>query len=287
MALAPLIPYVHLPEFTILPRHFIRGFPADPLSIKPFGTLVVIGIYVGSHLAIRQGERMRLDTNKLGSFITWGVIAGFIGGHVLDTIFYYPGQILRDPISLLKLWDGLSSFGGFTGGIVGVLLWRRWYKTPILPYADAVVSAFPAAWMFGRAGCSVAHDHPGIASDLWFAVRYPGGGRLDLGFLEFCYTVLIVIAFGVLRRRPRPTGFFIAAACITYAPVRFALDFLRVENADGLSFGAIDPRYAGLTPAQWACFALLVFGVIVFFRVLHRSEAPTLPEHALPADPPV
>jgi phosphatidylglycerol:prolipoprotein diacylglycerol transferase len=210
-------------------------------------------------------------------------VAGFIGGHVLDTLFYYPGQILSDPLSLLRLWDGLSSFGGFTGGLVGVLLWRRHTGQRILPYADAVLSSFPAAWMFGRAGCSVAHDHPGIRSDLWFAVRYPGGGRLDLGFLEFCYTILIVIAFALLRRKPRPTGFFIAAVCIAYAPVRFLLDFLRVRTGAGLSFGAIDPRYAGLTPAQWACFGLLGFGVGMFFWVLTKGEVSIAPSEALSA----
>lgn len=276
MALEPLIPYVQLPELTLIPRNFIGAFPAEPLSIKPFGTLVVMGIYLGAHLAARQGRRMKLDANELSRFITWAVVAGFIGGHVLDTLFYYPGQVLSDPLSLFRLWDGLSSFGGFTGAILGVLLWRHRTGKPVLPYADAVVSAFPAAWMFGRAGCSVAHDHPGLPSDLWFAVRYPDGGRLDLGFLEFCYTILIVIAFAVLRRKPRPTGFFIAAACILYAPVRFLLDFLRVKTGAGLRFGAIDPRYAGLTPAQWACFGLLGFGVLMFFRVLTRSETPEL-----------
>jgi phosphatidylglycerol:prolipoprotein diacylglycerol transferase len=266
-----------------VPRHFIRGFPDEPLSIKPFGTLVVIGIYVGAHLAARQARRMKLDQDRLSSFITWGIFAGFIGGHVLDTIFYYPRQVLSDPLSLLRLWDGLSSFGGFTGGLIGVLLWRWRKGQRILPYADAVLSSFPAAWMFGRAGCSVAHDHPGIPSDLWLAVRYPGGGRLDLGFLEFCYTILIVIAFALLRRTPRPTGFYIAAVCIAYAPVRFLLDFLRVRTGAGLAFGAIDPRYAGLTPAQWACFGLLGFGVYMFFRVLRQGEVFQAPSEAVAA----
>jgi phosphatidylglycerol:prolipoprotein diacylglycerol transferase len=272
MGFEPLIPYVQLPEQTLLPARFIGGFPSEALSIKPFGTLVVIGIYVGAHLAARQGRRMQLDAKQLSSFVTWGLIAGFIGGHVLDTLFYYPGQVLADPLSLLRLWDGLSSFGGFAGAIVGVLLWGRYNRTKILPYADAVLSSFPIAWMFGRAGCSVAHDHPGIHSDLWFAVRYPDGGRFDLGLLEFSYTVLVVLAFLALRKRPRPTGFYVAAVCILYAPVRFLLDFLRVETGARLAFGAIDPRYGGLTPAQWACFALLGFGVVMFFRVLVAGE---------------
>ena len=40
-----------------------------------------------------------------------------------------------------------------------------------------------------------------------------------------------------------------------YAPVRFGLDFLRATDV-----ALPDQRYAGLTPAQWACLATLVLG---------------------------
>jgi hypothetical protein len=41
-----------------------------------------------------------------------------------------------------------------------------------------VGSAFPLAWVFGRAGCATVHDHPGRLSDAWFAVRWPMGHEL-------------------------------------------------------------------------------------------------------------
>ncbi len=36
---------------------------------------------------------------------------------------------------------------------------------PILPFADLILSVFPVAWVFGRSGCSVVHDHPGMKAD--------------------------------------------------------------------------------------------------------------------------
>jgi phosphatidylglycerol:prolipoprotein diacylglycerol transferase len=142
-----------------------------------------------------------------------------------------------------------------------------------LPYADVIASSFPAAWVFGRSGCSVAHDHPGLASDAWFAVQYPGGGRFDLGLYEMLLTIPLALAFRWLRRKPRPGGFYVGAMAIAYAPVRFALDFLRIEDSTGLN-AAVDPRYAGLTPAQWACFGLLGMGVYFFVRTLHAAGTP-------------
>jgi prolipoprotein diacylglyceryltransferase len=57
--------------------------------------------------------------------------------------------------------------------------------------------------------------------------------------------------------------------CTVYAPLRFALDFLREHQPiPGDVRGAIDPRYFFLTPAQWECFALLALGLFLLWRVL-------------------
>lgn len=269
MQSAPLIPYITLPELVLVPAGVFDGFPPVPLSIKPFGALVATGVFLASHLTIKRARRLGLDERVMTSFITWVVASGFIGGHVFDEIFYYPQRLLRDPLSLFRLWDGLSSFGGFTGALIGMLIWRSRHRVPVLPYADTVMSMFPVGWAFGRTGCAVAHDHPGVLSSAWIAVQYPGGGRFDLGLLELCFTLPLMAGFLWLGRKPRPWGLFLALSCISYAPVRFALDFLRErEVIAGDLRGAIDPRYFSLTPAQWACFALLVFGLVMLGRVL-------------------
>ena len=283
----PAIPYLQIPELTIIPKAFFHGFPPSAFSIKPFGTLVAIGVYVGSFLATRQGKRLGLNERVLTSFSAWVIGFGFLGGHMLDVIFYYPGQVLRDPLSLFRIWEGLSSFGGFSGAVIGGFLWKLRYKADILPYADVIASSFPAGWVFGRTGCSVAHDHPGLASNSWFAVQYPGGGRFDLGLYEMLLTIPLALAFLYLRGKPRPWGFYVGAMAIAYAPVRFALDFLRVAeplHESGGLMAAVDPRYAGLTPAQWACFGLLIMGVYFFVRTLHAAGTPGA--FAPPAPPP-
>lgn len=124
---APLIPYITLPELTLVPAGFFGGFPAIPLSIKPFGALVATGVYLGSYLTIRRAKRIGLDEKVMSSFIAWVVGVGFVGGHVLDELFYYPHRLVDDPFSLFKLWDGLSSFGGFVGAIIGMFIWRARY----------------------------------------------------------------------------------------------------------------------------------------------------------------
>jgi phosphatidylglycerol---prolipoprotein diacylglyceryl transferase len=266
----PIIPYINIPPLHIFGPGHLGPIEVGELSIKPFGTLVAIGVYIGTEIVKRQGERFKLDGKALSSFVFYILVGGFVGGHVLDTIFYHPDHIAESPGSLLRIWDGQSSFGGFTGAFLGLLYWKRKFKASTLAYADVVASAFPLSWVFGRSGCSVAHDHPGMLSNAWFAVQYPGGGRFDLGLYEMILSIPLAITFLFLMKKPRPPGFFLGIMCIAYAPTRFALDFLRVEEIE--YHGQADPRYGGLTPAQWGCLLLLSAGVAFAYRAARSAE---------------
>jgi len=285
--LAPLIPYIQIPELPIpfladglsrLPGIGHSFDPSHPLTIKPFGTLVALGVYLGSVVAMRHGRERGIPDKRLSEFIFWVVGLGFVGAHVLDAIFYHPAHVAKNPLYIFMLWEGLSSYGGFVGAACGVFLWRWRRKMSVLLMADMIASAFPLAWVFGRMGCATVHDHPGKLSDAWYAVQWPmphGGmaGRLDLGLIEMVLTIPLAITFLILwRRRPlRPLGFYTGWMCVAYAPVRFVLDFLRVGEGEPGVGGGGDPRYGGLTPAQWACFGLLALG-LYFVRSVVKGD---------------
>ena len=277
--MTPLIPFVNAPEVSLGFVFRIPGIsrlfdPAQPPSIKPFGVLVGVAGALGFILAARHAKARGLDQKKILDFTMWIAIGGFVGGHVFDALLYHPADVVKNPRYLFAIADGLSSYGGFLGAALAALLWKVVHKDALMPYVEAVASIFPLVWVLGRAGCAVVHDHPGRLSDAWLAVRFPtvdGGfvGRFDLGLCEMVLTIPLAIAFAILwhRQLQRPLGFYVGVMCVAYAPVRFFLDFLRIDDAD---YSATDPRYAGLTPAQWACFALLAVG-LYFLRLASRA----------------
>lgn len=159
----------------------------------------------------------------------------------------------------------ISSFGGLLGAVVGLVLWQRRYREPILPYADATVFGFVFAWFIGRLGCFSAHDHPGRHTDFFLAVNYPDGPRHDLGFEEALLTLPLCIAFAIAFRKPRRSGAYIAAACLYYAPVRFLLDSLRATDVSHP-----DARYLGLTPGQYAALVMFSYGLWLLGRLLQQ-----------------
>lgn len=304
------IPYIHVPDMQI-----------GPVPLHPFGLLVATGVLLGTWITTWRARRLGWDVDLLNSFITWMLVAGFIGGHVFDEIFYHPDQIAKNPFSLLFLWEGLSSYGGFLGALLGILawkyfewlqpgekgdgrqiigrLWRRPAPMPLLPFADIVLSVFPIAWIFGRGGCTVVHDHPGALDKTgsWFAVAYPGNGvplkdvygpvmnekgehllelwhgnapRFDLGLLEWFFTVVLATAIVLTWHKKLPSGANIVVIAFTYPPVRFVMDFFRIQEKDRP--GEADIRYGQLTFAQYMCIALFVFGIVLLWHI-RRNQA--------------
>jgi phosphatidylglycerol:prolipoprotein diacylglycerol transferase len=253
-----------------------------PIPIYAFGLLVVIAVVVGLELAARRARSCGLDPNVVAAFGTWVLLPGFLGAHLFDALWYHPREVAADWSMLLGVNGGLSSFGGFLGALGGAGAWRLTHREPLLPYVDVVLSVFPISWALGRMGCTLAHDHPGVftSPNNPLAFAYPDGPRWDLGFLELLFSLALSVVFVWLWRRRPPLGTYTAIACVTYAPVRFALDFLRAEPAQGG-----DVRYAMLTPGQWACIVVLTIGLGVARTVADaRGRARRADVHVLGAN---
>jgi phosphatidylglycerol:prolipoprotein diacylglycerol transferase len=270
-----MIPYFTTADKSIGPIHW-------------FGILVATGVMLGVWLTRRRAVRLGYDADKLESFIWWMLGFGFVSAHVLGMLLYFPEKVLREPWTLLFIWQSLASFPGFLGALIGILLWKRYrgQGQPIIAFADLILSVFPISWVFGRAGCTLVHDHPGEAATgplAFLAVDYPAGNihripagpHWNLGLLEMLYAMVIAAVVVLMWRRRWPVGTYIAMTSLLYAPVRFSLDFLRTA----------DVLYFGLTPGQYAALALFLFGVYMLGRVRVRAfddtaEAVRAPEPA-------
>ncbi len=290
-----MIPYIIVPDLPI-PIPYV-----GPITIHPFGILVATGVLVGTAIAARRAKSLDYDLGLFNSFVTWMLVGGFIGGHVLDQLSYHWAEVVKHPYSLLTLWTGLSSFGGFIGATTGAVLWKyfdwnrgfrvRRQVLPIMPFADVVQAVFPVAWIFGRSGCSVVHDHRGAKAppDTLVAVTYPFDDhnitepldkigfvqlvhgsvpRYDLGLLELMFTCVLALMFALTWKRKLPIGMYLVVAAFAYAPVRFVMDFLRVPESEGG-----DTRYAHLTPAQWSCTALFLVGVVLLVNMIRFKRS--------------
>ena len=294
------LPYFHLGALDI-------GIP-----IQGFGMIVAIGVLVGATPLRRYAEWHGVSDEHIRGLLTWLMISGFLGAHEFDVIAYQwdkigdstfvqPASWWFLPSSMwpsnwplaLRIWDGISSYGGFIGGGLGYAFYVWWKRLPFRLFADITMVGLLPAFSIGRIGCTVVSDHIGsaVTLDHWYAFlamdyprnlnlahlaeTYPGTSEYirawNLGLIEFLYLVpvnLVVLWLAFRPSKRMPAGFITVLVGILYAPVRFFLDFLRPEDTD--------PRYFGLTFAQWS--SILAFGAAVYAatRIL-KSGTPAEP----------
>lgn len=267
-----------------LPYAAHPSFEVGPVRIYAFGIVVAIAVFAGLRIFQRRIALSGLDETIGERLGWWVVIGGFLGAHIVSVLLYFPLEVLRDPLMILRIWENISSFGGLLGGALSVWLFFRLRAGHVEPaarwlYMDAAGFAFALALTIGRIACALAHDHPGSVTAFPLAISldspeaqnfiravYDEAGRLsplpsdlaglgfhDLGFYEFLYLAVVVVPVMLLiDRRPGSVGRMLPVFLVLYAPARFLLDFLRVS----------DVRYGWFTPAQWiivaGAFALLL-----------------------------
>jgi phosphatidylglycerol:prolipoprotein diacylglycerol transferase len=247
-------------------------FPSILHYIHMFGILVATGILVGARLTRNRGRELGLQDENVASMITFTLLCGFLFAHIFDVFAYQTAGPSPTLWQILNPLGGLSSYGGFVGAVSGLVIWCKRRGQKIMPYADSLAYGLAAGWLFGRLGCFSAHDHPGRLTTFWLSLNYgnhyPGGIRHDLGLDEAIWAALMTLLFALLSRRKRPLGLYLALLTTCYAPVRFCLDFLRATD-----LSESDPRYFGLTPAQYGSIAVLFVGIAVLIWMRGQRSA--------------
>ena len=280
-----MVPFFPQPEYHLF----------GPVTVHAFGAIVALSLIVGWRMAITRSRTKGIDPELFQDLLLYVILSGFIVAHLYSVLAYFPRETMENPLLLLKIWENISSFGGFAGGLLGLWLFFRFKARDVdaaarLRYLDVIAYVFPFAWAIGRIACTVAHDHPGTITTFplgislkspeaqaYIASFYREAGRLaevpptgelakmafhDLGWYEFLYmSCLMVPTFLLLDRKPRPPAFFLIAFLLLYVPARFLLDFLRIGDA----------RYFGLTPGQYAGVAVFLAAVYLMVRIARRN----------------
>ena len=261
-----LIPYIPTPEHKIADNVPLIGV----FKLQPFGPLVAVGVILGWRRCLKYAATKDIDEYLFRDYLFWMLVAAFVISHWVSVIFYFPDQIQENPWVLLYIWNGLSSVGGFFGAFVGMMTYLKMHKQPIMVYADATIFGLLLGWVFGRAGCSIVHDHPGKVAEAgtdpsWLMVGpWPDGNyRYDLGLLEFFFALTLCLAvYIVVDWNKKKPGWLVGLVATAYAPYRFLLDFFREE----------DLRYFGLTTAQYFTIAFAFVGIWLLFIRRERDS---------------
>jgi len=99
-----------------------------PVAIRWYGLMYLIGFAAAWFLLRRRASQPGavVPVDKVDDLLFYGAIGVIIGGRLGYMLFYNFGQVVDDPLSLLRIWQGGMSFhGGFLGVAVATWLYAR------------------------------------------------------------------------------------------------------------------------------------------------------------------
>jgi phosphatidylglycerol:prolipoprotein diacylglycerol transferase len=115
-----------------------------------------------------------IGESKVADFITGCALFGVIVGGRLGYVFFYKPEMLREPVSILRVWEGgMSSHGGMIGLLLFTLYYARRHKISWMNLGDNLVVTAPLGLFFGRCANFINGELYGRATNVPWAMQFP------------------------------------------------------------------------------------------------------------------
>jgi phosphatidylglycerol---prolipoprotein diacylglyceryl transferase len=162
--------------------YYLHNF--DPFIFRLWGNvgprwygMAYVLAFLFAYLLLRVLSRrgyLDLPESVLGDFVTWVALFGVMVGGRLGYVFFYRPEMLRDPLSILRVWEGgMSSHGGIIGIVIFTLIYSRRHKLPWTNPGDSLCVAAPIGLFLGRCANFINGELYGRVTDVPWAVQFP------------------------------------------------------------------------------------------------------------------
>lgn len=238
-------------------------------TMKWYGLLIAIGFLLAVLYAYTQIKKMNIDGDKLVDVIIVGLICAIIGARLYFVIFYPGDKYWKDPVQIVKIWEGgLGFYGGFIGALLGGAIMCKIRKMSVPALFDIVSVCFMIGQAIGRWGNFTNQEAFGAPTDLpWGMVSANTGGIAvhPCFFYEFllCTSGFIFLHFFNSKLR-RYDGQTFLMYLVWYGTGRFFIEPLRTDSL-----------YIGGMKVSVLLSALMVIGAILVMIILRKRTVLT------------
>lgn len=246
----------------------------DSFGIRYYGLAYVLAFLIAAlllHLYWCAG-RSPLNPKAQSNLMMAVVIGVMLGGRLGYFLLYSPASFLREPLAVLRIWDGgMSSHGGFIGVCLALIWLVRKHKLEWRSTADILVTLAPPGLFLGRIANFINGELWGKASYVSWAVIFPKSAPVGTPVTEILprhpsqlyealleglfltiYTQLRFWRSPVTRERP---GQLAGEFLILYALVRAISEIFREPDAS---------LFFGLNRGTFYSLFLIIGGLILF-----------------------
>ena len=135
--------------------------------------LAFISAYFVVRLLSKRGY-CDLPPERVSDFITWTALFGVLLGGRIGYVLFYKPEMLREPLSILRVWEGgMASHGGMLGILAVTFYYSYRHKISWTNLGDNLVVAAPIGLFFGRCANFINGELYGRATNVSWAVQFP------------------------------------------------------------------------------------------------------------------
>lgn len=279
------------------------AFSIGPVAVHWYGIMYLIAFaafwWLGERR--RRAGRLPVGPTAFSDLAFYGMIGVILGGRVGYMLFYATPELLADPLSLFRIWEGGMSFhGGLLGVLAAMWYWSRRNGMHFFDVMDFVAPLVPIGLGTGRLGNFIGGELWGRHTDLPWGMIFPraidtaghsieqlkamaAAGQLaaEARHPSQLYQMLLegVLLFCILyfvSMKPKPRYLVSGLFALFYGVFRFGVEFVREPDAQ-LGYLA----WGWLTMGQILSLPLILLGVVL---LLASRSAPTLQPRVV-ADP--
>jgi len=163
-----------------------RGLP-----IRGYGMMLLLGVLSGTGRAMWRARRVGLKADVVLTLAFWLFVPGLIGARAFYVSEYWATQywpvcqekglaaLLGAVLNVAQ--GGLVIYGAFIGAVVGVLLFGRKYRVPLLATCDLMAPSLMLGLALGRVGCLLnGCCFGGVCTIHCPAIEFPWGSPVQV-----------------------------------------------------------------------------------------------------------
>lgn len=256
---------------------------SEHFGIRYYGLSYMLGFLAGFallHLASRRG-RSPLSVAQNGDYLFILVIGVLLGGRFGYFFLYDAASVVRDPLMLLRVWEGgMASHGGILGVIVAMIWFARSRKVSFWKIADLTCMITPPGFFFGRIANFINGELWGRVTEVSWAVIFPASdpnspleriqprhpSQLYAAALEGA-VMFAFVAFRFWRGNTASAqpGRLAGEFLVAYALMRIVGELFRDPNASLI---------LGMSRGIFYSIAIAIAGLIIVFRARRAASQP-------------
>ncbi len=252
-------------------------FNLGPLSVRWYGALFSGAFLISYIWLIKLFKQEKVDIKILDGMTTTMIISTVIGARLGHCLFYEPEIYLKNPIEILYIWQGgLASHGAGIAIVLGIYLFSRKTKIPVLWYFDRIAIFTAFAGVFIRLGNLMNSEIFGEITSLpwgfYFVKYYDPSLGLDPRhptqlYEAISYLVIFIFLFTYYKKRlgkfqnGQLFGFFM----ILVFGMRFLIEFIKMPQV------GFEETMA-LNMGQLLSIPFVLLGIITIYLINRKTS---------------